>query len=169
MKFAYADPPYIGMAHCYEENEEVDHLELIQKMCKEYDGWALSLHVPSLKQILGYCPDDVRIAAWIKPFAFFKKNVNPGYAWEPVIFWHGRSRGVKVPTERDWVAANATFKKGMIGAKPRAVAWWIFEFLGMKPEDEFIDLYPGTGAVTKAWESWRDMKSCTQTELLLPP
>lgn len=158
MKIAYADPPYIGLAHYYEENEEVDHLELIQRMCKEYDGWALSLHTPSLKKILNYCPDNVRIGSWVKPFCSFKPGVNPAYAWEPVVFWGGRSRTRKQETVRDWVAENITLRRGMKGAKPRAVCWWIFEFLGMEPSDEFIDLFPGTGAVSLAWETWCEMK-----------
>ena len=28
MRFAYADPPYPGMAHRYPENTEVDHLNV---------------------------------------------------------------------------------------------------------------------------------------------
>lgn len=44
MKFAYADPPYIGQAKRHYQSEEVDHEKLIKRLINEYpDGWALSL------------------------------------------------------------------------------------------------------------------------------
>jgi hypothetical protein len=157
MKLAYADPPYIGQAQRHYSKEElcaeVDHAELIAQLMT-YDGWALSLSSPTLKQILALCPDDVRVGAWVKPWASFKPGVNPGYAWEPVIFWGGRKRGRELPTLRDWVSANATLKKGLSGAKPLKVCYWLFEMLGAVRDDEFFDLFPGTGIVSRAWENW---------------
>lgn len=89
MRFAYADPPYIGQAKKHYSHDpqcaEVDHAQLIAQL-ETYDGWALSLSTPSLQEILALCPKDVRIAAWVKPFCAFKVNVNPAYAWEPVIW-----------------------------------------------------------------------------------
>ncbi len=152
MKIAYADPPYLGCAHRYPEKQEVDHRELIERLCQEYDCWALSSSSNSLKFILTFCPDDVRIAAWVKPFCSFKPNVNPAYAWEPVIFWHPRSRARAEPTVRDWVSANITLRKGIVGAKPPEFCFWLFNLLGMQPDDEFHDLFPGTGIVTECWE-----------------
>jgi len=29
--------------------------------------------------------------------------------------------------------------------------------VGARPDDELVDMFPGTGAVTKAWESWRKL------------
>lgn len=93
MRFAYADPPYIGQAKRHYSADpkcaEVDHQELIARLCSDYDAWALSLSTPTLKQILSYCPDNVRVGAWVKPFASFKPGVNPAYAWEPVVFRGG--------------------------------------------------------------------------------
>ena len=157
MKFAYADPPYIGQAQRhYGKDElcaEVEHAELIRDLA-EYDGWALSLSSPTLKYVLSLCPDDVRVGAWVKPFCSFKPNVNPAYAWEPVVFCGGRKRGREVPTLRDWIAENMTMKKGLAGAKPLRFCYWLFEMLGMNPDDELIDLFPGTGIVTIAWNNW---------------
>ena len=47
VKFAYADPPYIGQAKRHYSHDpncaEVDHAELIAQLCSEFpDGWALS-------------------------------------------------------------------------------------------------------------------------------
>jgi len=158
MKVAYADPPYIGQAKRYPEKTEVDMEGLINQMTTFYTCWALSASSSSLKQILSYCPDDVRIAAWVKPFCSFKPNVNPAYAWEPVIIWHPRKRSRKLATVRDWVAANITLRKGLVGAKPIEFCFWLFELLGLETDDEFVDLYPGTGIVTKSWLEWKSRK-----------
>lgn len=161
MRFAYADPPYIGQAKKHYGSEatyagEVDHADLLRKL-QGYDGWALSASSPSLRLILQLAPPPTRIAAWVKPFASFKPGVNPAYAWEPVLFMPGRSGsarsgGRNAPTVRDWVSANIMLKKGLSGVKPPAFCEWLFHLLGMQPSDEFHDLFPGSGAVTRAWE-----------------
>jgi hypothetical protein len=92
----------------------------------------------------------------VKPFAVFKPNVNPAYAWEPVIWRGGRSkRGRSEPTVRDWVSAEITLKKGLTGAKPEAFVWWLLELLGLESNDELTDLFPGTGVVGRTWERYR--------------
>jgi len=94
--------------------------------------------------------------AWVKPFAVFKPNVNPAYAWEPVLVKTGRKRSRQQPTVRDWVSANITLKRGLVGVKPDEVCDWLFEVMNLKPSDEFNDLFPGSGAVTKAWTQWKE-------------
>lgn len=165
MRFAYADPPYFGLAAKFYGEMHADaaaydkletHAALIAKLCGEFpDGWAMSLQTPALRHILPLCPDDVRIGAWVKPFCAFKVNVNPAYAWEPVIFRGGRKRTREQETARDWVSEVITLKRGLVGAKPVKFCYWIFEFLNMTPGDEFHDLFPGSGAVTQAWENWK--------------
>ena len=154
MRVAYADPPYIGQAKRHYGDDpkcaEVDHGELIERL-NGYDAWALSLSSPSLKQILAMCPDDVRVMAWVKPFAVFRPNVNPAYAWEPVIVRGGRKRDRSSATVRDWVMANITMRRGTHGAKPAKFCSWLFDVLGIETGDEFDDLFPGSGAVTQAW------------------
>ncbi len=154
MRIAYADPPYIGQAKRYLEKTEVDHKGLVAQL-GDYDGWALSLSSPTLKQILNLCPNDVRVGAWVKPFCIFKPNVNPAYAWEPIIFKPARSGSRDIPTVRDWVSANITLKRGLVGVKPEEFCLWLFDVLGADKDDEFFDLFPGSGAVTLAWEKWR--------------
>jgi len=160
MRFAYADPPYIGQAIKRYSSDpkcaEVNHEELIGRLCSEYpDGWALSLSSPSLQDILTYCPLDVRVGAWVKPFASFKPNVGVAYAWEPVIFRGGRRRSREQDTVRDWVAANITLQRGLCGAKPPEFCYWIFEVLNIQPGDTLDDLYPGTGIVTVCLSEFR--------------
>lgn len=165
MRIAYADPPYLGCCSlyqhhhpdglCWDENET--HQRLLQRLSTEFpDGWALSCSSPSLRWLLPYCPDDVRVAAWVKPFAVFKPNVNPAYAWEPVIWRGGRTKRARTePTARDWVAAGITLKKGLVGAKPESFCWWLIELLGLQPNDELMDVFPGTGIVSATWLTYR--------------
>ena len=156
MKIAYADPPYMNQAKKHYSHDpncaEVDHQKLILEL-ELFDGWALSLSTPSLKTVLPMCPDSVRVGAWIKPFCSWKKNVNPAYAWEPVIFKPARKPMGK-QTVRDWVSESITLKRGLVGVKPKGFCYWLFDILGARPEDEFGDLFPGTRAVTIAWKEW---------------
>lgn len=160
MKIAYADPPYIGQAKKHYGCAEIDHAELVARLCANYDAWALSLSSPSLHLILPMCPTDTRIAAWVKPFAIFKPGVNPGYTWEPVLFRGVRKRPRSAPTVRDFISCNITLKRGLVGAKPKVFCEWLFDLLAVDiKEDEFFDLYPGSGAVTLAFEEWRKQKA----------
>ena len=109
MIFAYADPPYLGQGKkLYGDHPEASewdnpgtHIALIDRLREEFpDGWALSASSPSLRILLPVCPDDIRIAAWVKPFCAFKKGVRPCYAWEPVLFRGGRNKNHPPPGER---------------------------------------------------------------------
>lgn len=155
----YADPPYPGCAKRHYDCPEVNHAELIFRMNHEADIWALSTNSTTLRQVLELCPPDVRVGAWVKPFAVFRPGVNPAYAWEPVIFRGARKRPRTIPTVRDWVSANITMKRGVHGAKPDSFCFWLFDLLGLHPEDEFHDLFPGSGAVSRCWETWKEAKS----------
>lgn len=157
MRFAYADPPYLGQGKKLYGHPEWDdlhtHKQLIDWLCATYpNGWAMSASSPSLRSILPLCPEDARVAAWTKPFAIFKPNVNPAYAWEPVIFRGGRRGDRTRPTVRDWFAHVITLKKGLTGAKPEPVCEWITTLLGALPEDQFDDIFPGTGAFGRTWQ-----------------
>lgn len=164
MKAAYADPPYLGCGtkhygDRHDDAAEYDdpqaHHRLIDRLCAEFDCWALSLHEPSLRQILNFCPEDVRVGAWVKPFAAFKANVTRAWTWEPVIFRFSRPRTREQDTWRDFVSEPITMRRGFPGAKPDRFCFWIFEGLNLQPGDEFHDLFPGSCAVTEAWQKWQ--------------
>ena len=159
MRIAYADPPYLGCgARIYGRPEWDDletHRELVAQLVANFpDGWALSLHVPSLRLILPLCPADVRIAAWVKPFSRTFPGINPIYAWEPVIWRGGRKGHDNNPTTFDWVAQSCPRNNGFIGQKPRRFCLWLFNLLGLQPQDELVDLFPGSGAVTAHWREF---------------
>jgi hypothetical protein len=159
MRFAYADPPYIGQArkHYGSDAAEVDHAALIPRLVRNYpDGWALSCSSSSLRQLLPLCPERARVLAWVKPFAVYKVGVNPAYAWEPVIVCGGRPFQREQPTVKDWVSANIVLNKGAFaGAKPEAFCRWLFGVLNAQLGDQLDDLFPGTGAVGRAWRDYQ--------------
>jgi hypothetical protein len=151
MRFAYADPPYIGQAKRLYNCDEIDHSELLNKL-QTYDGWALSMSATmiSLKQIIGLAPDDARLAAWVKPWCSFK-TLDPAYTWEPILYKTQRKHSKEQDTIKDHLICNITLRKGLCGAKPQEFCFWLFELLGMKADDELDDLFPGTGIVTECW------------------
>lgn len=157
MKFAYADPPYVGQAkrHYGRGGREVNYPLLLAHL-DTFDGWALSLSSVSLRTLLPLCPADVRVMAWVKPWFAFKGRL-PGYAWEPIIARGGRlNRSAKGASERgtlhDWVACSITNSRSVHGAKPMGFCFWLFRTVGLTPSDE---LFPGSGAVGDAWRSYR--------------
>ena len=170
---AYADPPYLGLAKKFygdlhpdaaEYDKPETHQRLIERLSDEYDCWALSLHSPTLKTILAMCPDDVRVMCWGKPWAPFRPgNKGAHYAWEPVIVRGGRPIEKRLHGVRDYnctpmlLGGDKKFK----GAKPEGFCFWLFEVLNLRRDDEFDDIFPGSGAVTAAWQKWK-----TRTEPL---
>lgn len=169
-KLALADPPYPGCAEMYRDHPdyagEVDHKQLLERLQDEFDGWVLHTHIPGLRMMegRGWLPKDVRICGWFKSFAAFKRNVSVAYAWEPVIVKAARKPQVsKRMIYRDFVEVpdcikeGITMKRGLTGAKPEKVCHWAFELMGAAPTDTLADLYPGTGAVTRAWDTWQSL------------
>ena len=161
VRVAYADPPYPGLAHRYRDHKdyagEVDHADLAKKLSGDFDGYLLHTSSTALPGVLPLLAPPYRVMAWVKPFAAFKRNVSVAYAWEPVIVKPCRKPVVSGRiVMRDWVSESITLKKGLCGAKPEKVCAWAFEMLGLEPTDELIDLFPGTGAVTQAWENWKE-------------
>lgn len=50
------------------------------------------------------------------------------------------------------VTARTTDPARVVGAKPAGFARWVFDLLGIRPGDEFDDIFPGSGAVARAWQ-----------------
>lgn len=163
MRLGYADPPYPGCAHYYRDHAdyagEVDHVALIARLQDEFDGWVL--HTGATPEMIALLAPLVlgtgaRWMAWVKPFAAFKRNIPVAYAWEPVLVKPARKPVVsKRLTMRDWIAEKVTLQRGLTGAKPEAVCHWAFEVMGARPDDDLADLFPGSSAVTRAWDTWK--------------
>lgn len=169
LRMAYADPPYIGQSKKHYGNHpdyagEVDQHALVARLVDEYpDGWALSLSCKSLQHILAACPSDVRVMAWVKPMTPLLPGIRLQYGWEPVILRGGRQeKPVKgAAMVRDWISESpfgwsfrAREEKHVIGRKPDAFCYWLFECLGLRESDQLDDLFSGSGSVRAAWQAW---------------
>ena len=163
MKFAYADPPYLGMGKKYVEyhaesliwDDPKTHTDLVTRLVDEYpDGWAVSLSTPSLKLYLSACPDDVRIGSWVKTFHQIRVNVPIQYAWEPVIWRGGRKDTPVNPMVRDWYSGHIAMRKNYYGAKPLYFNNWILELLQYQDGDTLDDIFPGSNSMSEALRLW---------------
>jgi hypothetical protein len=154
MRFAYADPPFPGMAALYRDQPtyagEVDHAALVS-LLEEYDGCALSTSARSLVKILPLFKREFRLCPWVKPIGVSGATFGIHNAWEPLIVVPGRALR---PGKRDWLRAQPAKRGGskLIGRKPEAFAVWLFELLGMLPGDSLDDLFPGSGIIGRAWK-----------------
>jgi len=167
LRLAYADPPYPGLAERYYADHpdyagEVDHADLLSRL-QLFDGWALSTSSLYLPELLSLCVQrdlSVRVASWIRG-ARPGRSLYPRRAWEPIVYSGGR----RAPSDALQEATDAlvhtsrprlTDPQRVIGAKPAAFAFWLFRLLGASPDDAFVDLFPGSGGIGRAWEIFSD-------------
>jgi hypothetical protein len=157
-RYAYADPPYPGQAKRYGPGTEVNH-ELLIAHLREFDGWALSTSAAALRDVWNLCPE-ARCAAWSKTFA---RNgwSRVRWSWEPVLFVTDR-RGL-APGERtdDYVwdslvcapnCGTGSWREvpgAGGGSKPYEFVRWVMGLLDHQPGDELVDLFPGSGNVSR--------------------
>lgn len=172
MRFAYADPPYPGQAHLYRTHRdyagEVDHRKLLDRLEREFnDGWALSTSSSALGYVLSLCPtvklaSELRVCVWRRqPLPRPPQRIM--WSWEPLIVrtpnWRQRGDHDFV-SDCQFASQPAGFHGNTItGQKPQAFCYWMFNLLGAGPDDELIDLFPGSGAVGHAWNAWRNQGS----------
>lgn len=155
-RFAYADPPYPGMAQKYYGTEEVNHVELVARLVAEYPaGWALLTSASTLQEVLAMCPAGVRVACWVKgprPGVSWR----PRSAWEPLIVAGGRPRRLGVEEYSSdvliWGGRQHSHPGALIGMKSAAYAEWVFRQLGALAGDTLDDLFPGSGIIGRAWQ-----------------
>lgn len=163
-RFAYADPPYPGMAARYYAGHrdyagEVDHRGLLEQLAT-FDGWALSTSERSLQPMLALAGEldlEVRVAAWVRGERPVRAWGSLS-AWEPVLYAGAREieRGPAAPRRTDALVHHARARRAdprhLTGAKPAAFVWWLFDLLGAQPgTDTLVDLFPGSGGVGRAW------------------
>lgn len=75
-------------------------------------------------------------------------------AWEPVVY-AGERRDMSLAARHDALVCNVkartTDPGHVIGAKPAAFCFWLFDLLGALPGDDLSDLFPGSGGIGRAW------------------
>lgn len=163
LRIAYADPPYPGLAARYYADRqdyagEVDHAALLSRLEEHFpDGWALSTSADALPDMLALCPPGVRVAAWFRGERP-TPHVRPLNAWEPVIYKGGREylsdagEGRRLDALVHVARPRTADPFRLVGSKPAAFCYWLFDLLGMLPGDELVDLFPGSGRVAEAWQ-----------------
>lgn|GEM_PF-5895921 len=155
----YGYPPYPGLAGRYYKCPEVDHRELVARLVEEFpDGWALSTSAAALQSVLALCPAGVRVCPWIRG-ARPGKSRKVKAAWKPLILFGGRPPAptVEVVDVLLWGGAGAPGRQhshpgALVGMKPAPFAEWLFRLLGARMGDTLVDLFPGSGAITRAWQ-----------------
>lgn len=171
MRFAIADPPYLGRAErwygptgrgsgegrhraaAHPEASRWDrvesHIDLMHELL-DFDGWALFTGPAALRRLLPATPYEVTVLAWDV------SNAPPSgcrvlSSWEPVL--------VRIPPERRAYGTGLAVRSalrcaapriGFAGAKPPSVTRWVLDVLGYQPDDELVDLFPGSGSVRLA-------------------
>lgn len=163
MRFAYADPPYLGCgASHYGEHhpnaadwdDPATHRQLVGRLVDEYpDGWVVSLNPRDLNLYLTASPEDVRVGAWCKTWHQIRPTTVQ-FAWEPVIFRGGRKDPKRSPMVRDWLTCAVTRQRGLKGAKPAVFNQWVLDLLAFREdEDTLTDLFPGTAGMARTLDA----------------
>lgn len=79
----------------------------------------------------------------------------PLSAWEPLLVVGGRELPTAGPQEvldaLDYRGRYDSYPGALVGMKPPEFAVWMFAQLGARPGDELHDVFPGSGAVSRAW------------------
>lgn len=185
MKFAIADPPYlgrakrwygvggigkgygIGQADQHPEAEKWDkpesHKNLIKHLDQNYDGFAIALTNHSLDIYLSEIKIGTatlyRVMAWVKPMSAPSAN-RIRNAWEPVIIKTPEIRKgytTKFARINDYLIESPP-RNGFKGQKPKKWTYWVLDAMGVDKDDEIEDLFIGSGAVTQAINDYKKEK-----------
>ena len=177
MKLCIADPPYLGTAemfygeqnmaamniggniaqtfkadkhpeaHLWDNPEK--HREMVEMLCRDYDGWAIAMVPTSLRHYLQWVPADVIVAVWHDPNVM-PTGRHPRRRWEPVLVKRaeGRKRVVDVSMPIGDVLTCSHGSGSFAGQKPPQWTRWVLDMLGYDANiDTVEDLFAGSGAV----------------------
>lgn len=175
LRLAVADEPYPGLSKRYygthpDYGGEVDHGALLSQLVA-YDGWALATNRDGLKLLVGLCQErqlDYEIAIWVRG----ARKAPSRTAWrsyEAVLYRRARAVVSREPGEDVLVhhAHAPTTEPGrVVGTKSARWCAWVFDLLGARPGDQLDDLFPGSGAVSRAWTLFTERSSHGRTTSL---
>lgn len=135
----------------HEWDDPVKHIALMSHLEDEFDGWAVAASAKTLAPLIGTADHlGARLAIWHVTNAI-PDGARVRSTWEAVFYRVPDGRravgtGHRVP---DLLSA-AHPRSGFVGAKPEAWTRWVLDLLGFCPDDEVIDVFPGSGAVSRA-------------------
>src|SRR5690625_2400576 len=164
MRLIIADPPYLGRSNRWygqgrghgnghgraDEHpdaalwdEPTTHVDLVEQLERDADGWAIASAPSSLALYLAHAPTSVRVAVWVKGNAI-PSGSRIRSVWEPVL--------VRVPEGRtvhgagpatDDVLTTGIAGGGFAGRKPTPWTHWVLAMLGYDAgTDEVLDAFP---------------------------
>lgn len=126
------------------------HRQLMNELLDAFDGWAIATSWDAPAAVYAPLPVGARILVWHRPNSIPTGNrIQSRY--ETVIVWTPETRrsSVGAVTVPDVLICPAP-AKGFAGAKPAAWTRWVLDALGYDPDtDTVVDLFPGSGAVTR--------------------
>lgn len=149
-----ADRPADVHPEADEWDDPARHRRLLEELMDTSDGWAIATS-PDGIAAYGPLPSACRLMAWVRP------NAQPGAhrlrsLWEPVILYPPEGRrsnrgGVgSIPDVLTAPVPRGRFR----GAKPAEWTHWVLAAMTYRPGDSVIDMFPGSGAVTRAIETY---------------
>lgn len=158
IKVAYADPPYPGLARKYYKHEEVDHARLVADLVLDFpDGWALSTSAEACRAVWELCPVGTRLCPWFRG-ARRCRSFRARNGWEALLVYGGRGQRLLPGDELTdclvFGGRQHSHPGALPGMKPAAFAEWMFRLLGLRDGDELVDLFPGSGAIRRAWQRY---------------
>lgn len=124
-----------------------EHRRLIERLCDEYDGWALAT-TPDGLGAYHPLPVSARVMAWTK-----SRSIPGGHrvhsAWEPVVVLVPERRRSRFSGRRVLDVLATPTPQGFVGAKPAEWTRWVLDALGYDPTSDTVDdLFPGSGSVS---------------------
>jgi hypothetical protein len=144
------DRPSDSHDEASEWDDPARHAALLTELLDTADGFAIAT-CPDGIAAYGEVPPAMRIMAWVKP------NAQPGShrlrsLWEPVLLYAPEGRrsnrgGMGLVPD----VLIHPIEAGFIGKKPQRWTHWVLDALSYQPDvDTALDLFPGSGEVTRA-------------------
>lgn len=164
MRFAYADPPYLGQgkryAHLHPDSlvwdDPATHAALVERLEDEFpDGWAISM-TPQPEALMAYVGPGRELAVWHRRgWMTAAPQMRISFCFELVMYRtkvpNSKKHGPMVTNVFTLGGHNWQVGSTHTGTKPPEFCSWVLDLLGYDPaRDELVDLYPGEGAMTRA-------------------
>lgn len=125
------------------------HRELLAHLVENFDGWAIAT---SADAVWAYSP----LPPTVKLMVWQLSNARPGAgrvaSTLELVFVQtaiDRLAPGELGQVPDFMRAAST-RRGFTGSKPPAWTRWVLDAMGYTPEDELVDLFPGSGSVAAA-------------------